>query len=329
MFKRVYTSKEIRNALDIYSRLKSFRKASLYTGLGKSTIHRWWNTFHSIILRPKIQKKCKRTRTSKYPKIQEHIQSLFTSDKLSYCTIGSIQSKLKHHYKNPPSWSWIHKLLKKCRISRRRFQTTKVYSRNEEMMKNRYKEFEEMLKRFNDSEIVCLYETGFCNIGNIYQGYFPKGKTPSVSKVHKRQRFSLAMAIHPLGGVIHSKLQTTPFNKITFQEFIESMMPMIPSSTKAVIMDNVAFHRSKDIMQIFKDKGISVLFIPPYSPRCNPIEEVFAFSKGSFRKSEQIDFNDKVIDAIEKTKGYKHIANHYQHTRSHVQKTCQELSNEK
>lgn len=153
---------------------------------------------------------------------------------------------------------------------------------------------------------------------------FPKKRHQLFQRCKNDKRFSVAMAIH-CSGVIHSKIQTTPFNKASFREFIETILPMVPLNTKAVIMDNVAFHRSNDILKLFQDRGIAVLFIPPYSPRCNPIEEVFAFAKRHFRHSDKQHFADKVSDAIEKTKGYKHISKHYQHTRSHVQTTCQEL----
>jgi transposase len=324
VFKRVYTSKEIRKALDIYARLRSFRKTSLCTGFGKSTIHRWWNTFHGLIVRPQIRKKHTRKRKPKFPGIKDNIMSIFSSDTLSFFTIQSIQNKLAGQFQYVPSSSWIRKELKALRISRRRFQDTKVYSKDENRIKEKYRTFKQKLNKYNDSEIVCLDETGFCNIGNSLQGYFPKGKVPIMKKVSKRQRFSWIMAINS-SGYIHSQLQAKPFNKATFQEFVISLIPRLGNGIKAVLMDNVAFHHSKDILALFETKGIEVIFIPPYSPRCNPIEEVFSFTKTRFRSSEKIEFNEKVLDAIEQTKAYKHNAKHYQHTRKHVEETCQEL----
>jgi transposase len=49
-------------------------------------------------------------------------------------------------------------------------------------------------------------------------------------------------------------------------------------------MDNVSFHKSQIIKNTSKDKNYNLLFIPPYTPECNPIENVFSVVKNSYRK---------------------------------------------
>ena len=44
-------------------------------------------------------------------------------------------------------------------------------------------------------------------------------------------------------------------------------------------MDNVSFHKSKRVAKIIEDSQNKILFIPPYSPDFNPIEEVFSKMK--------------------------------------------------
>ena len=36
-------------------------------------------------------------------------------------------------------------------------------------------------------------------------------------------------------------------------------------------MDNVSFHKSKEIKELIKQSSNTPLFIPPYSPELNPI----------------------------------------------------------
>lgn len=57
MFTKTYKASEIRKALDCYTRYNSFRKVSRMIGISKSTIHRWWNSFHGLGVRPNIQKR--------------------------------------------------------------------------------------------------------------------------------------------------------------------------------------------------------------------------------------------------------------------------------
>jgi transposase len=49
-------------------------------------------------------------------------------------------------------------------------------------------------------------------------------------------------------------------------------------------MDNASFHYSDRIEQMCLDKGIRLLYLPPYSPDLNPIEEFFAELKAFIRR---------------------------------------------
>ncbi len=46
-------------------------------------------------------------------------------------------------------------------------------------------------------------------------------------------------------------------------------------------MDNAAFHKKDEIIKIAEEFGHDVLFLPPYSPDLNPIEQDFAIMKKS------------------------------------------------
>ncbi len=50
-------------------------------------------------------------------------------------------------------------------------------------------------------------------------------------------------------------------------------------------MDNVSFHKSQIISQKFLGAGHRIMFLPPYSPFLNPIENVFAQWKQNVRST--------------------------------------------
>jgi len=55
----------------------------------------------------------------------------------------------------------------------------------------------------------------------------------------------------------------------------------ITKPTLAVV-DNASIHTSKkfrDMLPIWKEKGLKVFYLPPYSPQLNPIEMVWKFMK--------------------------------------------------
>ena len=50
-------------------------------------------------------------------------------------------------------------------------------------------------------------------------------------------------------------------------------------------MNNASFHHSEKIAQMCADAGVKLLYLPPYSPDLNPIEEFFAELKGFIKRS--------------------------------------------
>jgi len=70
-----------------------------------------------------------------------------------------------------------------------------------------------------------------------------------------------------------------------------------PDST--IVWDNAPFHRKKDLEAIAAEKGRHVLFLPPYSPDFNPIENDFA----NIKKRRQFAPPNTPLDDIIKDYG--------------------------
>ena len=51
-----------------------------------------------------------------------------------------------------------------------------------------------------------------------------------------------------------------------------------------VIMDNSRSHKVKKVKEAFEEKGITFLYLPPYSPDLNPIEQMWSRIKAILRK---------------------------------------------
>ncbi len=63
--------------------------------------------------------------------------------------------------------------------------------------------------------------------------------------------------------------------------FEERLLPAIPHG-HTVIMDNARFHRKKVLKRLARGK-VRLLFLPPYSPDYNPIEQVWGNMKRFLR----------------------------------------------
>ena len=61
-----------------------------------------------------------------------------------------------------------------------------------------------------------------------------------------------------------------------FEDWFEfELIPLLPENT-LVIMDNASFHRKQKLYDIARRYNIYLLFLPPYSPNLNPIEQSWA-----------------------------------------------------
>jgi transposase len=53
-----------------------------------------------------------------------------------------------------------------------------------------------------------------------------------------------------------------------------------------VVLDNLSAHKGDRVKELIEERGCEVLYLPPYSPEFNPIEEAFAKIKVVMRKAE-------------------------------------------
>ena len=56
-------------------------------------------------------------------------------------------------------------------------------------------------------------------------------------------------------------------------------------------MDNATFHKRKDTTELIEDAGHTILWLPPYSPDLNPIEQTWAWVKKIRQKNRMDDID--------------------------------------
>lgn len=152
-------------------------------------------------------------------------------------------------------------------------------------------------------QLVSIDEIGFDQRMTPIYGYSYKG-TKAIGLTHptNRKRKNVIMAIDSSG-----KRQYQIFDhSIGSLQFVEFIKAMKWPQGSILIMDNVAFHKHANVRdEIFK-KGYLINYIPPYSPDCNPIENVFSVVKNTFRKlnlDHTIDTNDAILESIRRVNG--------------------------
>jgi transposase len=76
-------------------------------------------------------------------------------------------------------------------------------------------------------------------------------------------------------------------NKPRFYDWVKhSLLPKLRRGD-VVVMDNLGSHKGKAARAAIRDRGAHLIFLPPYSPDLNPIEQVFAKLKLLLRKAAE------------------------------------------
>jgi hypothetical protein len=99
--------------------------------------------------------------------------------------------------------------------------------------------------------------------------------------------------------VIAYKISLQPFNTESFLEFVADL-PLEAVHTH-VLMDNVGFHHALLVKECLALRNIVPLYVPPYSPEFNPIENIFAHVKRLFRNDggQDLPLDTQIANAFD------------------------------
>ncbi len=74
-------------------------------------------------------------------------------------------------------------------------------------------------------------------------------------------------------------------DKEVFEGYVEHFLGPSLKEGQVVVMDNLQAHKGQGVRRLIESRGAKILFLPPYSPDFNPIEEAFSKIKNSVRKA--------------------------------------------
>ena len=78
-----------------------------------------------------------------------------------------------------------------------------------------------------------------------------------------------------------------PINGQSFLHYVEQFLLRTLKPGDVVVMDNLGSHKSDAVRAAIKSVGARLLFLPPYSPDLNPIEQFFSKLKQMLRKAKE------------------------------------------
>ena len=83
-----------------------------------------------------------------------------------------------------------------------------------------------------------------------------------------------------------------PMNREAFRAYIEQVLAPTLRPGDVVVMDNLPAHKGPHTRAAIEAAGANLLYLPPYSPDFNPIENAFAKLKALLRKAAARTIDD-------------------------------------
>jgi len=99
-------------------------------------------------------------------------------------------------------------------------------------------------------------------------------------------RFERTSVIGALGanGIVAPLSYKGTLTGAFFSEYIKTTLTPALSKGDTLILDNLSAHKVEGALKPLVDKGVEILFLPPYSPDFNPIEQAWSKLKACLRK---------------------------------------------
>jgi transposase len=77
-------------------------------------------------------------------------------------------------------------------------------------------------------------------------------------------------------------------NGTVFETYLEEVLCPTLKRVKrgqVVVMDNLSAHKGERVRELIEGRGCDLIYLPPYSPDFNPIEQAFSKLKGYLREA--------------------------------------------
>ncbi len=243
----------------------TIRQIAMLMNVSKSTIHRWLHQTSNFEQQPVTK-----------PKVQTSnidLESIVRES--SFLSLKDIIEKYKLGISN----STLSRRLKRSGYSKKKVHTIGLPDMTK--IRDARKRFSQKYFDLSLDDVLSVDETSFYSQLEPYTGWSKSGvriTAPMQRKVSKR--FTLTAAISS-NGVISNKIVSNSSNEKHFLDFLSSLRNY---PQKYIMLDNVAFHKTKKVLKLLEDMGKIPIFVAPYSPEWNPVECYFWMIKSRFRK---------------------------------------------
>jgi transposase len=145
-----------------------------------------------------------------------------------------------------------------------------------------------LASRFDARRLVFIDESGFTISMMRLRARAPRGKRAYGRVPRNRgKNQTLIASITLQGGMGECMCIEGSTDKEVFEAYVEKALAPSLVAGQVVVLDGLGAHRTKRVRELIEGRGCELLFLPPYSPDLNPIEEAFSKIKNLVRKAAE------------------------------------------
>ena len=113
----------------------------------------------------------------------------------------------------------------------------------------------------------------------------PKGERAHCSVPRNWGSNVTLLASMSVGGMGACLAVEGPTTREVFETYLQRLLVPSLKPGQVVVMDNLSAHKGSRVRRLIEEHGCELMYLPPYSPDLNPIEEAFAKLKALLRKA--------------------------------------------
>ncbi len=114
-----------------------------------------------------------------------------------------------------------------------------------------------------------------------------RGERLRMGTPHGHWKTTTLVAGLTLRGMVAPFVLSGPINRNAFEVYVGRVLVPELRPGDIVILDNLSSHKGPAVRAMIEAAGAQLLFLPPYSPDFNPIENAFAKLKALLRKAAE------------------------------------------
>lgn len=276
------------------------KKISEILNLNRSTVYRIikiYNTENRI-----IKKQRGGIRNKKLTEEQKNIVRNWVDENCSI-TLKKLCTKIEDNFNISVSHMTVERCLRDFQYSLKRVHLLPIQRNNENAINQRAEyanEFMHLLSSISESNIIFIDEAGFSISMRSRRGRSKLGsRAVQVVRGLRTRNISLCCAINKT-EIIGYQTNESAYNGNSFFQFLENLFIILREKgiNQAVfIMDNAAIHKIVLVNNLITTNGHRLLFLPPYSPFLNPIENLFSKWKEIVR-DKRVNTENELISEI-------------------------------